>query len=102
MAFDRAIGLPPQYDFPLRAIVTGLLVWFLSRPHLDLRPSRPLASIAIGVAVFIIWVGPDVLFGYRHHWLFENSLFGKAEASIAPNLRLNVPFLAIRSAISCL
>lgn len=102
MAAGRAIGLPPQYDFALRALVAGLLIFVFSRPHLDLRPSRPLASIALGVAVFIIWVGPDVLFGYRHHWLFENSILGKAEASIAPDLRQNVPFLAFRGAISCL
>ncbi len=102
MALDRAIGLPPQFDFPLRAVVAGLLIWFFSRPYLDLRPSRPFASVALGVAVFIIWVGPDLLFGYRHHWLFENSLFGKAEAAIAPNLRQNAPFLAFRGAISCL
>jgi CAAX prenyl protease-like protein len=102
MAAARPLGIPPQIDFPLRLVVSGLLILLVSRPHLSLRPSRPLASILIGIAVFVIWVGPDVLFNYRHHWLFENSVFGKAEASVGPDLRQNVPFLALRWAISCL
>jgi CAAX prenyl protease-like protein len=102
MAGLRSLGVPPQYDFPVRAVVCLLLLVTVSRPHLSLRPSRPLASILIGIAVFVIWVGPDVLFNYRHHWLFENSVFGKAEASIAADFRQNVPFLALRAAISCL
>jgi CAAX prenyl protease-like protein len=102
MAIGRAVGLPPQIDFALRAVVCGLLILLVSRPYLSLRPSRPLASILLGIAVFLVWIGPDVLFGYRHHWLFENSLFGKAEASITSDLRQNASFLALRGAISCL
>lgn len=102
MAAARPLGVPPQYDFPFRAFVSLLLILLVSRPYLSLRPSRPVASILIGIAVFVIWVGPDVLFNYRHHWLFENAVFGKAEASITSDLRQNVPFLALRGAISCL
>jgi CAAX prenyl protease-like protein len=104
MAVSKAVGLPPQYDFPLRAIVSLLLILLVSRPYLSLRPSRPMASILMGIAVFAIWVGPDLLFGpgYRHHWIFENSLFGKTEATIGQNLRQNTSFLAFRGVISCL
>jgi len=102
MAVDHALGLPPQVDFLLRFTVAALLILTVSRPYFSLRPSRPLASIGIGIAVFLVWIGPDVLFGYRHFWLFENSLFGKAEATIAPALRTNVPFLALRAASSFL
>ena len=32
----------------------------------------------LGVAVFLIWVGPDLLFPtYRQHWLFQNALLGQ-------------------------
>ena len=54
------------------------------------------ASIGIGIAVFLIWIAPDLLFGYRHFWLFENSLFGKAASSLDPALRHDYFFLTIR------
>ena len=32
----------------------------------------------LGVAVFVIWVAPDILFpAYRQHWLFQNSILGQ-------------------------
>src|SRR5689334_2833252 len=98
MAAGRAAGLPANYDFLLRFVVAGALIVHYSRPYLDLRPSRPIASIVLGVVVFLVWIGPDVLFGYRHFWLFENSVMGKAAGSIDPNLRKSVPFLALRIA----
>lgn len=102
MAAGRALGIPPQYDFPLRFAIAGALLLLFSRPYLSLRPSRPLASILIGIAVFVVWIAPDLLFNYRHHWLFENSLLGKAEPSVGPELRQSVPFLAIRTAACAL
>jgi CAAX prenyl protease-like protein len=102
MAGGRALGIPPQIDFTLRLVVVTTLLLRFSRPYLKLRPSRPLASILIGIAVFVIWIAPDVLFDYRHHWLFENSMMGKAEGSLAPELRQNAPFLALRAGISFL
>jgi hypothetical protein len=62
----------------------------------------PLASIAVGIAVFLIWVGPDILFGYRHHWLFENSITGSASSSLAPHLKSNLPFILLRISGSAL
>ena len=40
------------------------------------------------MVVFVIWVAPDVLFGYRHFWLFENSLTGAAVTSLPPQLEI--------------
>jgi CAAX prenyl protease-like protein len=102
MALGRLFRIPPQYDFLLRVGVSGLLILLVSRPYLSLRPSRPLASALLGAVVFVIWITPDILFGYRHFWLFENSLFGEATSSIAPDLQRNVPFLALRAASSFL
>ena len=82
MAAEKSFSLPAVYFYPLRfAVVLALLVT-LSRPYIKLRPGMPLASIAIGVAVFAIWIAPDELFGYRHHWLFENSITGTASSSL--------------------
>jgi CAAX prenyl protease-like protein len=96
MAVEKSFSLPPVYFYPLRfAVVLALLVT-ISRPYVNLRPSVPLASIAIGIAVFAIWVAPDQLFGYRHHWLFENSVTGKAVSSLPDETRSNIPFQVLR------
>jgi CAAX prenyl protease-like protein len=88
--------LPPEWLWPIRFAIVLAVILFVSRPFLSLRPSHAWASIAIGAAVFLVWIGPDVLFGYRHHWLFENSLIGKAGSSLAPSLQHDYFFLSIR------
>ena len=102
MAVERMIPLPPEWMYPVRFLIVTLLIGAVSWPYLSFRPSAPLASIAIGVAVFVIWVAPDVLFGYRHHWLFENSLTGAAASSLAPHLKANIGFLLLRSISSAI
>lgn len=62
--------------------------------------TAPFASIVLGVAVFAIWVGPDLLFGYRHFILFENAITGTAASSVPQALRSNSFFIAVRT-LSC-
>ena len=100
MAVERMIPLPPQWLYPVRFLIVSALIGVLSWPYLSFRPSAPLASIAIGVAVFVVWVAPDVLFGYRHHWLFDNSITGSATSSLAPHLKANLGFMLLRSVSS--
>jgi hypothetical protein len=50
----------------------------------------------VGLFVFVIWVAPDLLFHYRHHWLFENSITGHAARSLPPSLGGHGLFLAVR------
>ncbi|MCX6627127.1 MAG: CAAX prenyl protease-related protein [Candidatus Solibacter sp.] len=100
MAVERMIPLPPQWLYPVRFLIVAALIGAVSWPYLSFRPSAPLASIGIGVAVFVIWVAPDVLFGYRHHWLFENSLTGSAASTLAPHLKANIGFLVLRAVSS--
>ena len=102
MAVERLIPLPPQWLYPVRFFIVTSLIGALSWPYLSFRPSAPLASMAIGVAVFVIWVAPDVLFGYRHHWLFENSITGSAASSLAPHLKANLGFMLLRSVSSAI
>jgi hypothetical protein len=78
----------------LLIVLAIILVW--SWPFLSLRPTSALASIALGVAVFLIWIGPDLLFHYRHSWLFDNSLTGSAATSLTPALEHDRFFLAVR------
>ena len=96
LSLDHAVAFPPEIFTPLRFLAVLLILLFVSRPFVTLRPSHPVASIAVGAAVFLIWIGPDVLFGYRHHWLFENPLMGSAVSSIPPDLRNRVWFRVLR------
>src|SRR5437868_4886573 len=96
MGIEHALGLPLVWSYAVRLIAVSVLIAMFSRPYLSFRPSAPLASIGIGIAVFLIWIGPDALFGYRHFWLFENAITGSAVTSIAPELKVSVPFLVVR------
>jgi CAAX prenyl protease-like protein len=102
MGVERAAGLPTTWMYPLRAVATLAVLLAVSRAPLAARPARPLASVVVGAAVFGLWIGPDVLFGpgYRHFWLFRNSITGAAASSIPIVLRHNLWFLALRTA-SC-
>ena len=74
-------------DYPLRVILLAAVMWFFSRQVIDLRTSHTLQTVILGVVVFVIWVAPDVLFpAYREHWLFQNSLFGKLNNTIPPEV----------------
>jgi hypothetical protein len=98
MAVERAIGLPLGWFYPIRLLLVAATLLLVSRPYLSLRPQMPWASLAIGAAVFLVWIGPDVLFGpnYRHHWVFENSLTGGATASVTGSLQLSTLFIMVR------
>ena len=102
MALEHLIPLPPQWLYMVRFCIVAALIGAVSWPYLSFRPTAPLASIAIGVAVFVIWVAPDALFGYRHYWLFENALTGAAASSLAPHLKSNIPFILLRVTSSAL
>ncbi|MGP0070913.1 MAG: CAAX prenyl protease-related protein [Bryobacteraceae bacterium] len=83
LALQKYVPLPTNVEFIVRdLLLAGVLIGF-SRHVIQLRPSRPLETVILGVAVFIIWVGPDVLFpAYRQHWLFQNSILGQLTVTI--------------------
>src|SRR5262245_31229102 len=86
MALEKSFSLPATYFYPLRFAVVLAVILIFSRPYLKFRPTSPLLSIIVGIVVFAIWIGPDQLFGYRHHWLFENGITGRAASSLPPDL----------------
>ena len=97
MAIEKSLSLPAAYWYPVRFALTLAAILYFSLPYLNFRPSAALASIAVGVAVFLIWIAPDQLFGYRHFWLFENAVTGKASSSLPPELKGHTAFLVLRS-----
>src|SRR5690242_19563380 len=86
IALERAVNLPTELVYPVRFVITAMVLLVFSVPYISLRPSMPAASIAVGIAVFLIWIAPDVIFGpgYRHSIIFENALTGAAKGSITP------------------
>jgi len=93
----RLLPFGPEIEYPLRVIVVGLALLTLSRPVLSLRPRRALLSIGFGLLIFAVWIAPDLIApGYRHHWLFSNSITGKPESTMAEALRHHTVFLAFR------
>jgi hypothetical protein len=102
------LGLHPILPFsPLAEQVVWILVMIatlalVSRPVLDFRVRNWFGSIALGVAVFLIWIFPDRIFpGYHGFWLFSNSVTGSMGAGLpeASRTPLLLSLRTLRSAL---
>ena len=85
------LPLSPAWELPLRSILlAGVCVVCWPR-ELNAIPSQPLLSIIFGIAVFVLWIAPDVLVhGYRSLPLFSNSIVGHVHSTLpAAALRSN-------------
>lgn len=77
------LGLPPRVLLVLWPAVVAAAIWVFSRRVLTFRCVSVVPSILVGIAVFAIWVAPDLLFpGWRSHWLFQNSITGGIKTSL--------------------
>lgn len=93
LAIQQYAPLNVSIDYPLRVVVLAAVLWIFSRNVIDLRCPHWLQTVILGVAVFAIWVAPDILFPhYRQHWLFQNSIFGKLSNNV-PEEILTSPVL---------
>src|ERR1043166_8772381 len=86
MAIEKSLSIPPQIAYPVRFCMVWAIVLIFSRRYLKQVPSHAMASIGIGLAVFVIWIAPDLLFDYRHSILFTNSVIGSVGSSISTEL----------------
>ncbi len=74
------VPLPPNIEFLARDLLLAGVLFGFSRHVIQLGASHRLETVIIGVAVFLIWVGPDLLFpAYRQHWLFQNAYPGTTQ-----------------------
>jgi CAAX prenyl protease-like protein len=81
----------------LRDGILFAAIWFFSRSVLPMRAPHWMASTAHGVAVFAIWVAPDLFVpGWRENPLFQNAITGHIKASITPR-ELTPAMLALRT-----
>jgi len=77
LAIQKYIPLNPAIEYPVRMVLLSAVLLLFSRHVIDLRAPQWLGSVLIGIAVFVIWIGPDLLFpGYRQLPLFQNALMG--------------------------
>jgi uncharacterized protein len=97
LVLHSVLPLTDLADQILRVTVMSAVLWFIARPVIDLRVRHVWATLAIGAAVFALWIAPDLLIkGYRHFWLFENALMPKAATSLSIGGGLSWPVLALR------
>lgn len=90
---------PVPVSVRFAASVAAILA--VSRPALRGGPSRPLLSVLLGLAVFAVWVGPDVLApGWHHFILFDNPVTGHPAGSTPPASKNDPVFLFFRIAVS--
>jgi CAAX prenyl protease-like protein len=92
-----AVGRYLPLAQPIRFLAVLAVLAIFSRGLLPVRPSRFLASVLLGVAVFFIWIGPDALIpGYRNSILFSNWIVGRPEGSTIPADKISLLFLVFR------
>ena len=84
----------------LWAGITAAAIWLFSRSVLKTQRVRNWAgTVGVGVLVFLIWIGPDLLFpGYREHWLFSNAFLGQVTSGFPEEERANGLILILRMA----
>jgi CAAX prenyl protease-like protein len=112
LAVSRLLRLPPlalQAGFvaAMLGVILILARPVLARPNVShpalaavsgWRPRNWASSLAMGVFVFVLWIAPDMLFpGYRHHWLFQNSLLGYLPAGLSAESQGNAAALWLRA-----
>jgi len=101
--FIGFLGLQQLVTVPqwLHCIVPLAVIAAFSRDVLRPYLVRPLSSVALGVAAFIIWVGPEVLFpAYHQHWLFSNSILGHAATTATASQKTDYSFILFRVLVS--
>jgi len=85
----------------VRFFVTMAAIVGFSREPLRGRPSAPLLGILLGIAVFAVWLGPDVIApAWRRSFLFNNPLVGHPAGNTPPTAKNDPVFLFFRIAIS--
>jgi len=83
LGVGHALKLSPLYAYPLRTVVVAVVLLVCSRRLVRLKPSAPVASVLVGLGVFVVWIGVDLLWPeYRAHWLFTNFLSGEPNSAV--------------------
>jgi CAAX protease family protein len=102
LALDKYLPIPNPGKELLRDVVLLASIVGFSRGVVPRSAPHWLASIGVGLGVFVLWIAPDLLVAsWRAHWLFQNSITGHLKASIPPT-ELTPLMLALRTARAAL
>jgi hypothetical protein len=97
IAAQQIIPVPLWVRFAAPLIV----ILAISRDALGVRLVNPFASIALGVAVCALWVGPEIIFpGYHQGWLFSNSVLGHPATTATSAQKSDAIFVLFRILVS--
>jgi CAAX prenyl protease-like protein len=94
----RTLPLADLLSQVLFVLAMALVIYFVAWPVVDLKVRNPFSTLGLGVLVFLIWIGPDLLSTtYRHFWLFENSITGRAASGLSTIARAQPAVLFCRT-----
>jgi uncharacterized protein len=94
LALFPRLPLDPHWEAPLRVALLGAVALACWPREISIAPSRWFASAALGAAVFVLWIAPDLLIpGYRELPLFSNAVAGSVHANLAQPVNLHGPWL---------
>ena len=97
LALDRYLPFSSETNYAVRFFVVFAVLALFSRKVITPQFSHFWGSLAWGVALFTIWVGPDVLWpAYRQSWLFNNSIVGAPESSLPEGAKVSLTFITFR------
>ena len=97
LAFQSALHLSGIVDLILRTVLLVAALLIFSRGVITLKMTVPLQTVLLGVAVFVIWIAPDILFpNYRQSIFFQNAVLGRISSSFPDTLQRNPLGLGLR------
>jgi CAAX prenyl protease-like protein len=83
LAIQKYLPIPPTLEYAVRDLLLAVVLFAFSRHVIELHSFHRLETVILGIAVFLVWVGPDLIFPtYRQHWLFQNALLGQLTNSL--------------------
>jgi hypothetical protein len=97
LIIHQAVPVPAWLRFTLS--IAAILA--VSRVPLLGGPSKPILSILVGIAVFVVWIGPDLIAPQWHYFfLFDNPVMGHPAGNTPPASKSDPIFLLFRIAIT--
>jgi uncharacterized protein len=97
LALDRYLPFSPQANYAVLFFLVAAVLALFSRRVITLRCANFWGSAVVGVALFAIWVAPDVLWpAYRQSWLFTNGIVGAPKSSLPEEAKVSLTFVIFR------